>query len=49
MNLGSTIQREVSQKEKDKYHILMHAYVIWKDGTNEPIYRVIQTHGDPDR
>ena len=26
MNLELIIQREVSQKEKDKYHILMHIY-----------------------
>ena len=28
MNLEPTIQREVSQKEKDKYPILMHIYRI---------------------
>ena len=28
MNLELIIQREVSQKEKDKYHILMHIYGI---------------------
>ena len=28
MNLETIIQREVSQKEKDKYHILMHIYRI---------------------
>ena len=28
MNLESIIQGEVSQKEKDKYHILMHIYRI---------------------
>ena len=28
MNLEPIIQSEVSQKEKDKYHILMHIYVI---------------------
>ena len=28
MNLEPTIQSEVSQKEKDKYHILMHTYRI---------------------
>ena len=26
MNLEPIIQSEVSQKEKDKYHILMHIY-----------------------
>ena len=39
MNLEPIIQSEVSQKEKDKYHILMHTYGIWKDGTEEPNYR----------
>ena len=28
MNLGPIIQSEVSQKQKDKYHILMHIYGI---------------------
>ena len=28
MNLEPTIQSEVSQKEKDKYHILMHIHGI---------------------
>ena len=28
VNLEPIIQSEVSQKEKDKYHILMHIY-IW--------------------
>ena len=28
MNLEPVIQSEVSQKEKDKYHILMHIYEI---------------------
>ena len=39
MNLESIIQSEVSQKEKDKYHILMHIYGIQKDGTEEFICR----------
>ena len=29
----------VSQKEKNKYHILTHIYGIKKDGTDEPIHR----------
>ena len=37
MNLEPVIQSEVSQKEKDKYHILMHIYGIQKEGTNECI------------
>ena len=28
MNLEAVIQSEVSQEEKDKYHILMHIYRI---------------------
>ena len=28
MNLGSNIKSEVSQKDKDKYHILKHIYEI---------------------
>ena len=35
MNLEPIIQSEVSQKEKDKCHILMHIYRIWKNGTEE--------------
>ena len=38
MNL-EVIQSEVSQKEKDKYHILMHRYGYQKNGTEEFIYR----------
>ena len=32
-------QREVSPKEKDKYHTLMHIYMESSDGTDEPICR----------
>ena len=39
MNLEPIIQNEVSQKEKDKYCILMHTYRIQKNGTEEFIYR----------
>ena len=39
MNLEPIIQSEVSQKEKDKYRILMHIYRISKNGTEEFIYR----------
>ena len=39
MNLEPIIQSEVSQKEKDKYHILTHIYGIQKNGTKELIYR----------
>ena len=39
MNLEPIIQSEVSQKEKDKYGILMHIYGIYKDGTDDPTCR----------
>ena len=39
MNLKLFIQSKVGQKEKDKYRILMHIYVIWKNGTEEFICR----------
>ena len=39
MNLEPIKQSEVSQKEKDKYHILTHIYGIWKNGTEESVYR----------
>ena len=39
MNLETIIQSEVSQEEKDKYHILTHIYGIYKNGTEEFIYR----------
>ena len=37
MNLEPIIQSEVSQKEKDKYCILMHIYGIWKDSNDDLI------------
>ena len=37
MNLEPIVQSEISQKEKNKYHILMHIYGIQKDGPDEPI------------
>ena len=39
MNLESIIQSEVSQKEKDKFHILTHIYGIYQNGTEQFIYR----------
>ena len=39
MNLEPIIQSEVSQKEKDIYLILTHIYRIYKNGTEEHIYR----------
>ena len=39
VNLESIIQSEVSQKKKDKYHILTCIYRIQRTGTKEFIYR----------
>ena len=39
MNLELDIQSEVSQKEKDKYHISTHIYGIWKDSIDDPTCR----------
>ena len=48
MNLELIIQSEVSQKEKDKYHILTHIYRIYKNGTEEFVYKatVRNRHGE---
>ena len=35
INLKPVIQREVSQKEKNKYCILVHVYGIQKNGTDD--------------
>ena len=35
MDLESVIQSEVSQKEKNKHHMLTHIYGILKSGTDE--------------
>ena len=35
MDIETVIQSEVSQKEKNKYHILMHVCGIQKNGTDE--------------
>ena len=37
MKLEPIIQSEVSQKDKHQYSILMHKYVICKDGNDNPI------------
>ena len=41
MDLESVIQSEVSQKEKNKYHMLTHIYGIQggKNGSEEPMGR----------
>ena len=41
MNPETIIQSAVSQKENDKYRILMHIYGIYKNGTEEFIYRAL--------
>ena len=46
MNLKPIIQSEVSQKEKNKYRILTHIYRIWKNGTEELIYRAAMEKTD---
>ena len=38
-NLEPMIQSEVSQKEKNKYCILMHKYGIYKNGTDKSVRR----------
>ena len=39
MNTKPAIQSEVSQKEKNKYRVLMHIFEIQKNDTDEPICR----------
>ena len=39
MNLEPIIQSEVSRKEKDKYRILTHIYRVYKNYSEEFIYR----------
>ena len=39
MNPEPIVQSEVSQKEKDKYNILMHIYRIQKNSTDDPTCR----------
>ena len=39
MDLESVIWSEVSQIEKNKYHMLMHICGIYKNGTGESICR----------
>ena len=39
MDLESVICSEMSQKEKNKYSILMQIHGIYKNGTDEPISR----------
>ena len=37
MDLETVIQSEISQKEKNKYRILMHVCGTYKNGTDEPV------------
>ena len=47
MNPEPIRESEISQKEKSKYHTLIHVYGIYKDGTDELICRaVMETHGE---
>ena len=46
MNVEPIIQSEVSQKEEDKYRVLMHIYGIQKNSTKEFIYKA---HGETDK
>ena len=39
MDLEAVVQREVNQKEKNKYHILTHICGIWKNSADEPLCR----------
>jgi len=39
MNLQPIIQSEVSQKKKNKYHILTHIYEIYKDISAQSVLR----------
>ena len=39
MNLEPFIQNEVSQKEENKYCILIHIYRVYKNGIDEPVCR----------
>ena len=49
MNLEPIIESEVSQKEKDKYRILMHIYRIYKNDTEEFTYRAAMKKGVENR
>ena len=46
MNLEAIIQSEVTQKEKAKYRIPTHIYRIWKNGTEEFIYKAAMEKQD---
>ena len=39
MNPKPDVQSEANQKEKNKYGILRHICIIWKNSHDEPIFR----------
>ena len=39
MDLEAVVQREVNQKEKNKYRMLTHVCGIWKNGADEALCR----------
>ena len=43
MDLETIILSEVNQTEKDKYHMILLICGILKNGTNEPIYKEIES------
>ena len=49
MNLEPSVQCEVSQKEKNKYGILMHIYGIQKDSTDDPICKATKETGHKEK
>ena len=40
MDIDTVIQSEVSQKEKNKYHILVHIGRLWKNDIDDLICKV---------
>ena len=40
MDLDIIILSEVSQTEKDKYHMISHTWNLKENDTNEPIYKI---------
>ena len=44
MKLELIIQSEVSQKEKRQCSILMHICGIYKDGNDDPLFKIAKRH-----
>ena len=40
MELEIIILSEVNQTEESKYHMILHLYMIFKNNTNELIYKI---------